>query len=64
MHIKLFSQGTQARPLKMMMNFQEVINQCQVVVLGFKGVEFKWNNKGEGVENIPERLDKALATLS
>ena len=47
----------------MMMDFQEVINQCQVVVLDFKGVEFKWNNNWEGVENIQERLDRALATL-
>ena len=48
----------------MMMDFQEVINRCQVVVLGFKGVEFKWNNNQEGVENIQERLERALATLS
>lgn len=43
--------------------FQQLLSNCALMDLEFKGPRFTWsNNQGEG-SNIRERLDKALATM-
>jgi len=42
--------------------FREVIEECLLRDLGYKGSRFTWCNNCEGNEFIKERLDHALAT--
>ncbi|TXG67033.1 hypothetical protein EZV62_008308 [Acer yangbiense] len=44
-----------------MLQFREVVNDCDLVDLGFSGSMFTWNNKRDGKANIQERLDRFLA---
>ncbi|KAH7843145.1 hypothetical protein Vadar_013178 [Vaccinium darrowii] len=44
--------------------FQEFINQCNLIDLGYTGFPFTWCNNRAGSECIQERLDRALATPS
>jgi hypothetical protein len=42
--------------------FRNVVEECRLGDLGFKGSKFTWCNYREGNEFIKERLDRALAT--
>ncbi|KAH7833675.1 hypothetical protein Vadar_008660 [Vaccinium darrowii] len=44
--------------------FQNFINQCNLIDLGYTGFPFTWCNNRAGSECIQERLDRALATPS
>ncbi|KAH7834369.1 hypothetical protein Vadar_015294 [Vaccinium darrowii] len=44
--------------------FNQFINQCHLLDLGFSGFPFTWRNNREGEGYIQERLDRALATPS
>ncbi|KAH7841280.1 hypothetical protein Vadar_027865 [Vaccinium darrowii] len=44
--------------------FQNFINQCNLIDLGYSGFPFTWCNNRIGSECIQERLDRALATPS
>ena len=41
--------------------FKKFIDHFGMIVIGFSGNPFTWNNKRKGVENIKERLDMGLA---
>lgn len=41
--------------------FKDMINQCALRDLGFKGPQYTWCNGREGVQCISERLDRFLA---
>jgi len=43
--------------------FHEVIEECLLGDLGYKGSQFTWCNNREGNEFIKERLDRALANM-
>ncbi|TXG67121.1 hypothetical protein EZV62_008396 [Acer yangbiense] len=43
---------------------KEVVEECNLVDLGFLGPRLTWNNKREGKNNIQERLDMFLANES
>jgi len=40
--------------------FQEVVQDCRFVDLGFSGLPFTWDNWQEGNRNVKVRLDRAL----
>lgn len=40
--------------------FKSFIENVGLIDMGFKGVDYTWNNKRAGKENIQERLDRAL----
>jgi hypothetical protein len=44
-----------------MIDFQEVLEDCQLCDLGFKGPKFTWNNGLGGATFTKERLDRATA---
>ncbi|KAK3229264.1 hypothetical protein Dsin_001145 [Dipteronia sinensis] len=44
-----------------MVQFREVMDDCDLVDLGFSGLRFTWNNKRDGKDNIHERLDRFMA---
>jgi len=43
--------------------FQEWINNCKLIDLGFTGPFHTWSNLRPGLARISERLDKALANV-
>lgn len=46
-----------------MMNFVGVLDQCNLLDLGFYGPPFTWTNKQDPSSNIQERLDRFIVTL-
>jgi hypothetical protein len=44
-----------------MIDFQEVLEDCQLCDLGFKGPKFTWNDRLGGATFTKERLDRAMA---
>lgn len=40
------------------------LNNLTIIVLGFHGFSFTWNNKRAGKANIQERLDREVANSS
>lgn len=44
--------------------FQQLISDCDLIDLEFKGPEFTWSNNPGGSADIRERLDRALASIS
>ncbi|KAH7867105.1 hypothetical protein Vadar_028870 [Vaccinium darrowii] len=44
--------------------FQDFIDHCQLLDLGFSGYPFTWKNNRDGEGQIQERLDRALASPS
>lgn len=45
------------------LQFNEVINSCNLIDLGFKGPSSTWTNNREGPSHIRERLDRVLANM-
>ncbi|KAF7123153.1 hypothetical protein RHSIM_Rhsim12G0079800 [Rhododendron simsii] len=43
--------------------FQELISDCGWMELEFKGLAFTWSNNQGGINNIRERLDRAMAKV-
>ncbi|TXG64077.1 hypothetical protein EZV62_011071 [Acer yangbiense] len=42
-------------------NFRNVVDECDLIDLGFTGPRITWNNRRDGVANVQERLDRILA---
>ena len=57
-------EGGKARPLKQMENFCEVINACNLHVLGYTGQDFTWCRRLGNRGWVRERLDTALVLTS
>jgi exonuclease III len=45
-----------------MQDFRDILDQCQLRDLGYRGPWFTWDNRRQGTENIRERLDRAVAS--
>uniref|UniRef100_A0A2N9IBI9 Reverse transcriptase domain-containing protein n=1 Tax=Fagus sylvatica TaxID=28930 RepID=A0A2N9IBI9_FAGSY len=54
--------GGRERSLRQIMEFQEAVNICNFVDLGFQGASYTWTNNRDASANIQGRLDRALAT--
>lgn len=50
-----------ACPDRQMEEFQNVLSECDLRVLGFSGAPFTWCNRREGKNRICERHDRILA---
>lgn len=44
-----------------MLDFREVLTDCALMDLGFRGPKYTWCNKREGTNSISERLDRFMA---
>jgi hypothetical protein len=54
--------GGNARSLRQILEFQDAVNACNFVDLGYRGASYTWNNNRDDEANIQGRLDRALAT--
>ncbi len=54
--------GGRERSLRQILDFQEAVNTCNLVDLGFHGAKYTWTNNRDDDANIQGRLDRALAT--
>ncbi|KAG5521808.1 hypothetical protein RHGRI_034138 [Rhododendron griersonianum] len=52
------------RPAWSLKGFQNFVNDCGLVDLGFSGYPFTWRNNRSGNNYVQERLDRVLATPS
>lgn len=52
------------RPKRQIASFRDVVGECGLRDLGFKGYPFTWCNRREGAQCISERLDRCLANTS
>ncbi|KAF8412704.1 hypothetical protein HHK36_000672 [Tetracentron sinense] len=57
-------QGGKCRNQQKMMEFREAVVACQLVDMGYKRVDFTWNNMRKDEANIQERLDRAMVSTS
>lgn len=55
--------GGRDRPEKQLKEFQEVLNDCELRDLGFKGNPFTWCNNREGDQRVLEWLDRFLTNF-
>ena len=49
------------RPEWQMRAFREALDDCSLLDLGWKGVEYTWDNQQQDAANVKARLDRALA---
>lgn len=47
---------------KQMENFRNVLSECKLYDLGFRGPKWTYDNKQEGQKNVRARLDRAVAS--
>lgn len=50
------------RSERLMENFRNVLSDCNLFDLGFKGPCWTFNNKQEGIKNVRARLDRGVAS--
>ena len=46
-----------------MANFREVLADCRLLDLGFKGPKWTYDNKQDGGNNVKARIDRGVADL-
>lgn len=56
--------GENNKEWKCMRRFREALGYCGLMDLGFTGSPYTWSNGRRGVNNIRERLDRALANAA
>jgi hypothetical protein len=56
--------GGQDQSIRQILDFQETVNSCAFIDLGYQVARYTWNNNRDDEANIQRRLDRALATLS
>ena len=56
-------QSSHSPHYKQMDDFQEALDLCGLIDMGFKGYFFTRNNKRPGSANTRERLDRAVANI-
>ncbi|GAV58997.1 Exo_endo_phos domain-containing protein [Cephalotus follicularis] len=56
--------GKKKPSLTRCLKFQENLNRCGLIDLGFNGPCFTWTNCRKGLENVQVRLDRCLANPS
>jgi hypothetical protein len=56
--------GINGREQWQMDGFQEVVQDCGFMDLGFSGVPYTWDNRQEGSRNVKVRLDRGLGDQS
>ncbi|KAK4836946.1 hypothetical protein QYF36_001576 [Acer negundo] len=47
--------GGLVKPVSDMVTFRQAINDCDIIDLGFSGLNFTWNNRRKGNNNIQQR---------
>jgi hypothetical protein len=47
-----------------MIDFREILGQCDLHDLGFVGMPWTYNNKQSGERNVRVHLDRVVASLS
>jgi hypothetical protein len=53
--------GGRRRQMSLMENFQNILEDCGLSDLGFRGPKYTWNNGREGADFTKERLDRVVA---
>ena len=56
--------GGQPMNIRRAMKFQECLNLCGMMDMGFSGARYTWSNLREVTENIQERLDLSFCNAS
>ncbi|XP_074305507.1 uncharacterized protein LOC141640720 [Silene latifolia] len=56
--------GGPPREQRLMDEFREAMNDCELLDIGFSGNNYTWWNRRSGPAAVYERLDRALATVS
>ncbi|XP_028061260.1 uncharacterized protein LOC114264768 [Camellia sinensis] len=56
-------QGGVAVRMSQVQKFQELLSECKLMDLGFKGAAYTWSNNQMGEHNVRERLDRAVTSM-
>lgn len=63
-HIAIEKRGGRQYPFYVIKNFRQMIDNCNLMDLGFQGTPFTWCNKQQGRNRIHSRLDRVLCNAT